>query len=709
MGTALLFVLAAALVIAGGAPMSAGTVGSYLLLLAGVVAIASSIITLINGGNFVQKIRSGLFLLSGAIFVVSAVTGSSTIFAVAAVLAALAMVADTLSLWVGKLYGAMYISAILAAVELFFAIMAISQGTAFYQGFALIIVGAWVALSTIISSMLSGPQDGARNEREVSARKEASKVSAPKEVKAISPAEESASKPKDIVPKTEPKAVEEPKVTEEPPKKVEEPIIAVAPTIEEPEEVPKVDDPEPPVVEASKVVEEPKVTEEPKAEPVPEESPKKAPAKNDFMMKLVSSRDASNRASVRPTPKVTEEPKAEPVPEEPPKKVEEPIIAVAPTIEEPVVEPQVQDEVEPSSDESVEDEHATDEEVIESVPEEPKVEPEEIAEEIIVEVDDWVGDELDDIVEDAPIFEEVEPEVVEAESEMSIEVVEPAVDEVIVEGTVGDEPESEEPKAEPEKTVEDTVVEEVESVVIDDEPVLEMEEDEPEDTVEVEPAVDERAIEDASTSEEVESVVIEEPAVVEPDSEVVEAESEISIEEADVSEPDVEAPEQVIEADWSSEEPEILDISGDGDRYQDEAVIEVIEDRPEEDAPSIPGPAPAVEEEEVLGEDLFTDYSPEAVVRRAAWNKGLRCRRDYGPYNIPVAFVKGKVAVFVVPADADTSMDAALIDEGWTILRYDEALVTDGKVQGEEIAATVKLKLREIKATTKGKKKSTKK
>ena len=314
------------------------------------------------------------------------------------------------------------------------------------------------------------------------------------------------------------------------------------------------------------------------------------------MMKLVSSRDASNRASVRPTPKVTEEPKVvdEPkVTEEPPKKVEEPVIAVAPTIEEPVVEPQVQDDVEPSSDESVEDEHATDEEVIEPVPEEPKAEPEEIAEEIVVE--------------------------------------------------------------------------------------------------------------------EVESVVIEEPAVVEPDSEVVEAESEISIEEADVSEPDVEAPEQVIEADWSSEEPEILDISGDGDRYQDEAVIEVIEDRPEEDAPSTPGPAPDVEEEEVLGEDLFTDYSPEAVVRRAAWNKGLRCRRDYGPYNIPVAFVKGKVAVFVVPADADTSMDAALIDEGWTILRYDEALVTDGKVQGEEIAATVKLKLREIKATTKGKKKSTKK
>ena len=36
------------------------------------------------------------------------------------------------------------------------------------------------------------------------------------------------------------------------------------------------------------------------------------------------------------------------------------------------------------------------------------------------------------------------------------------------------------------------------------------------------------------------------------------------------------------------------------------------------------------------------------TLRRATWNKGLRCRRDYGGHKIPVAFVKGKVAVYVV-------------------------------------------------------------
>ena len=111
------------------------------------------------------------------------------------------------------------------------------------------------------------------------------------------------------------------------------------------------------------------------------------------------------------------------------------------------------------------------------------------------------------------------------------------------------------------------------------------------------------------------------------------------------------------------------------------------------------------EGEEVLGEDLYTDYSPEAVVRRAAWNKGLRCRRNYGPYNIPVAFVKGKVAVFVDDGDADTSIDTTLADQGWTVLRYDASTVTDGKAQGDEIAAAVKSNLRSAKAAAKKKSK----
>ncbi len=109
--------------------------------------------------------------------------------------------------------------------------------------------------------------------------------------------------------------------------------------------------------------------------------------------------------------------------------------------------------------------------------------------------------------------------------------------------------------------------------------------------------------------------------------------------------------------------------------------------------------------EEELGEDIYTDYSPEAMVRRAAWNKGLRCRRGYGEYNIPVAFVKGKVAVYVDFAEADTSVDVQLAKEGWTVLRYDAATITDGKAQGEEIAAVIKANMRSVRATAKKKSK----
>ena len=125
---------------------------------------------------------------------------------------------------------------------------------------------------------------------------------------------------------------------------------------------------------------------------------------------------------------------------------------------------------------------------------------------------------------------------------------------------------------------------------------------------------------------------------------------------------------------------------------------EVAEEESEEDEDS------DEEEDEVL-EDIFTDYSPEALVRRAAWNKGLRCRRDYGEDHIPVAFVKGKVAVYVEdPATADTSKDAKLKDEGWVILRYDINSITDGLDQGAEIAAAVKANIRAQKAAKKKKK-----
>ena len=106
-----------------------------------------------------------------------------------------------------------------------------------------------------------------------------------------------------------------------------------------------------------------------------------------------------------------------------------------------------------------------------------------------------------------------------------------------------------------------------------------------------------------------------------------------------------------------------------------------------------------------ISEDVWTDNSPEALVRRAAWNKGLRCRRGYGDHKIPVAFVKGKVAVYVTGDNPDTSIDEVLKSEGWIVLRYNEFDITDGTEQGDEIAQTVKAHIREMNAAKKKKSK----
>ena len=90
----------------------------------------------------------------------------------------------------------------------------------------------------------------------------------------------------------------------------------------------------------------------------------------------------------------------------------------------------------------------------------------------------------------------------------------------------------------------------------------------------------------------------------------------------------------------------------------------------------------------------FDDLTPEGKVRRAAWNKGLRCRRNYGPYTIQTAFVKSKVAVFVLENDKRTELDETLESKGWTVLRFKESDITDGQEQAELIKQTHKANLR---------------
>ena len=145
------------------------------------------------------------------------------------------------------------------------------------------------------------------------------------------------------------------------------------------------------------------------------------------------------------------------------------------------------------------------------------------------------------------------------------------------------------------------------------------------------------------------------------------------------------------------------------DEPYESVISEQIQTRDDEKKPAEPEPdwgkvtedSMASSDPEEGEDDLYTDNSPEARVRRAAWNKNLRCRRGYGPHNIPVAFVKAKVAVYVDEPGADTSVDEELRAEGWEVLRFNAADVTDGKDECEKICAVVKPRTKTTKKKSK--------
>lgn len=176
----------------------------------------------------------------------------------------------------------------------------------------------------------------------------------------------------------------------------------------------------------------------------------------------------------------------------------------------------------------------------------------------------------------------------------------------------------------------------------------------------------------------------------EPVVEVVEEVPEVAPEAIEVPEVEtIEEPVPVVE-EIPREIPKPVEVEVPETSIISESIVE--SEPSSEPAPNWDNISSVTEESEAeeQSEDIYTDNSPEALVRRAAWNRGLRCRRGYGERNIPVAFVKGKVAVYVDDGEPDVSADDELRAEGWTVLRYKASDITDGKAQGEEIAAAVK-------------------
>lgn len=677
--SALLFVVSAVMLLANGGDIAADDNGTslYILIVSGLLTVVFGAALVMDRSSFVRTLSGGLAALTGILFLAVPFAGGSTgtLLAVASIVAAVTIIADMLALWVSRVYGAMYVAAVLAAVEIAMGIMYFVGSTQVtYHAIALIVFGVWLALSAYVFGFVK--VESSVRTREVKEDLQTQRGERPqaKNKKAT----KKAKKPekRDAVPKEAPK--DEPK---EAPK--EEP--KAEPKVEAPKEAPK---------------EEPKAVQKPSAKSM-----------DDFMKKLMSSENA-NRVK-REAPKVEEHTavveRETPAPvmtvDEIPAEPVEPVVEPEPAIvDEVVVSEEPVEELEPAVAES-----AVAEEVVAIVDEEPAAEPDEPIESE-VEPEAIVEEPIEDGHEGS------EPEVQEAaeiqvDEEQIAEVISESEEVVDEEPAIADESPYE-PVEEPAEPIEPEAQAEVEAeepveepeIVTEEEPVSEIVEEPETEGAEPQPdwsmvSHDASQVEEPAEEPDVqEEPVIEEPEVVteaepaEPVSEVVGPEYAVAEPEPQAEEPaaELEAPE-AFEA-----EPEIIIEEAPAEPVPEEPAAEIKVDEPA---------VPAESEDEVLGEDIYTDYSPEAVVRRAAWNKGLRCRRGYGEFNIPVAFVKGKVAVYVDSDEPDTTHDAALREMGWTILRYDASTVTDGKAQGDEIAAAVKANMRSAKAAAKKKSK----
>ena len=592
--SALLFIVSAVMLFTGDKSLTSDDCSTalYITTIAGILAIVYSALMIIGGDSFVRKLAGIVIALAGLLFMAVKFSGGSaeTIIAIAGLLAGLGIVLDMLALWVSRVYGAMYVSAVLAAVDIAMGAMCLIRGyDQLYVFVMLIVFAAWLIVSGCVNVLVKA--EASKKTREVVEGARAQKKEKPQaQNKKATP------KAKKSEPKTKPAEV--PEKTEEP-KKVR-------------------------TVELPKTPSAMAAIEKTQAEAAAKEQPKqeqKAPAKamGDFMQKLMSSQDASRVAVKKEEPApatvVKEQPKPTAVAEKTPAPIETPA-------EKPVEESAEEPEVPAPKFEAAEPEE--DEEELVAAPEVPKVTTEVPEASVISEP---IVDEKDEFSE---VFHTPEPNWAKVTQDSS-------------------------------ETKEETVIEKKV------EPVQEQEIPAPVEEPEVPAPAEEEEI----------PAPAEEPEIAEP-----------------VDEPEVPAPAEEEEIPAPAEEP-VKPAAVTTEVPETSVISEPIADAGDKDA-SASEPAPNWDvvsrdaDSEQATEDIYTDNSPEALVRRAAWNKGLRCRRGYGELNIPVAFVKGKVAVYVDEPGADTSSDEILRSEGWTVLRYNAADITDGKAQGEEIAAAVK-------------------
>lgn len=622
---ALLFIVSAIVVVATDDGIT-GDLTKYVLLIAGIVALIYSFTMFSKGASFVRKAEGILLIITGLMFAVTCFMDTPGDFvAYDGIIAFITILLALLAYWTAGTYGAMYVSAVLAAFEVAMAVYSLNDGyDDVYAAVIFVIFAVFLIVDAVVRPYIVKRSEGKTREVIESPRAQKKEDAKAKRTKAT--------------PKAKKAQKEKPaEAPAEPEKKVQ----SVQP---KPQPAPE----EPKPAEAAAPAEE--------SEKKEQKRPDKATG--EFMEKLMRSKDAN--AAVKDGGRSEDAQPRKPVrtvklPDTAALKAEK---AKAAAVEEKPAEPVPAPE--PAQEQ-------TGEQAPEEKPAEPVVEAKPVIEDASGES---VISEPIQAKEEESEFRSVEPDwghvvkdssVPEAERrEPQPAPVEEEIPEAEPEQEIAPAPEETEPEVEPAP----------EAAEIQSAPV----------EVEIQPEPAEPEVQAPAAEQEVAPAPVEEE-IPGPESEQEIAPAPEEQAEAPAPEPEGRAPEE-----QEPQAPAEPAASDDSQKPADAQTEEASADSPSESA-----------EDSEPGEDIYTDNSPEALVRRAAWNKGLRCRRNYGEHSIPVAFVKGKVAVYVTEPGADESVDEALRSEGWTVLRFDADKVTDGKAEGEQIAEAVKANVKTTK------------
>ena len=204
--SALLFVVSAILLLADGGDVNADSndTALYILTVSGILAVVYSVVLMMDRSSFVRTLSGAVVAIAGIIYLaVPFAGGADTMIAVASIVAAGAMIADMLALWVSRVYGAMYVTAVLAALELIMGVLHfINDPQASYYAIALLVFGVWLCLSAYVTGFVK--TENATRTREVKEDKVAKKAERPqaKNTKATKKAKKPEKKEE---PKPEPK------------------------------------------------------------------------------------------------------------------------------------------------------------------------------------------------------------------------------------------------------------------------------------------------------------------------------------------------------------------------------------------------------------------------------------------------------------------------------------------------------------------------